>query len=80
MVMASLMYVWCKLVNKPLAAHYVEGDDDNNDTEFEAKLVEDILTSGEKKARVRKTPSKIHSYERFVSYLESANWKRESVR
>ncbi|ELR18311.1 [2Fe2S]-binding, putative [Acanthamoeba castellanii str. Neff] len=44
-VMASLMYMWCRLVNKPLAYRA------EDDTEHEAKLEEDILTSGEKKAR-----------------------------
>jgi hypothetical protein len=75
-VMASLMYMWCRLINKPLAYRA----EDDAEREVNAKQQEDILTSGEKKARVRKTPTKIHSYDRFVSYLDSANWKRASVR
>lgn len=69
MVMASLMYMWCKLVNKQLP--YVREDDEGTT---------DLRSSSERNARVRKSPTKIQSYERFVSHLQAAKWQRDNSR
>lgn len=65
MVMAALMFMWCKLVGIQLPSN---GED---------KGTQPTLPGAD---RVKSFPAKSHSYDRFLSHLETAKWKREAGR